>query len=69
MAKKLINGKPKAKLTKQLIFENVSVELITKSVGTSKESFYTYFSTIRGIIVRQSMTIDVYYRSTEAIVL
>lgn len=63
MAKKLIDGKTKAELTKQRIFEsalalftkkgfeNVSVEQITKNAGTSKGNFYTYFSTKSDIAV------------------
>lgn len=81
MAKKLFNGKTKAELTKQLIFEsaltlfkkkgfeNVSVEQITKYAGTSKGSFYTYFSTKSDIIVQQFLTIDAFYRRSEEVVL
>lgn len=81
MAKKLINGKTKAELTKQLIFEsaltlfkkkgfeNVSIEEITNYAGTSKGSFYTYFSTKSDVIVQQFLAIDAYYRSSEEIVL
>jgi AcrR family transcriptional regulator len=81
MAKKRFNGKTKAELTKQLIFESaltlfkekgfdpVSIEQITKYAGTSKGSFYTYFSTKSDIIVEEFWAIDAYYRGIEEVAL
>ena len=44
-------------------FEKVTVEEITKLAGTSKGSFYTYFSTKSDIIVEEFWAIDAYYES------
>ncbi len=77
MAKTRIQGKTKAERTKELIFESaltlfkqkgfdrVTIEEITTYAGTSKGSFYTYFSTKSDIIVEEFWTIDHYYRSLE----
>ncbi|NCC66254.1 MAG: TetR/AcrR family transcriptional regulator [Spirochaetia bacterium] len=71
---------PKSEKTKQKIFETalslfrekgfeqVSIQEITKKAGTSKGSFYSYYSTKSDIIVQEFWAIDAYYRSIEDVV-
>jgi len=81
MAKTRIDGKTKAERTKESIylsaitlfrekgFDRVTVEEITQAAGTSKGSFYTYFSTKSDIIVEAFWHIDAHYRSLAPMVL